>query len=134
MKTPTISPALFGKDHWSLLAYVETRCVDDKGKLDKRHLRCNPKGAHSIHAVNANILGPRWEPTWGTRIKGGQLDQHDDWCCLEDLEAAGYVEITSAVNAFVKLTKAGVAMAALLRAHKAAGGQFATFAPGAVHA
>ncbi len=132
MKT-CISPSLFGKDHWSLLAYIECRCVDDRGALDKRHLRCNPTGPHRIHAVNARLIGAQWEPTWGTRIKGGQLDQHDDWCCLDDLEAAGYVEVVSTANGVVKLTKGGVAMAALLRAHKAAGGQFATFNPAAAH-
>lgn len=35
-------PSLFGKDHWSLLAYVETCCVDGQdgiGTLDRRRLR-----------------------------------------------------------------------------------------------
>ena len=29
----------FGKDHWSLFAYIETRCVDHKGVLDLAHMR-----------------------------------------------------------------------------------------------
>ena len=31
----------FGKDHWSTFAYIETRCVDRKGRLEKRNMRCD---------------------------------------------------------------------------------------------
>jgi len=31
----------FGKSHWGLLLYIETRCVDYKGKLDFSQMRIN---------------------------------------------------------------------------------------------
>lgn len=143
-KPPPIVPVTdFGKDHWSLLAYVECRCVDNDGELDKRHLRCNEKGHFRLHAVNASAGLGGWQSSYGTRLKGywttqdgkttthadRQLLQHCDWACLADLEAAGYIEVLSAPNAEVALTKSGFAMAGLLRAHKAAGHHFATFDP-----
>lgn len=133
----------FGKDHWSLLAYVETRCVDGKtgvGQLAHTHMRGNPQ----THPLLANTP---WKPHFGTRLKdffsfehrsdalkaiaaGLMLDGHDDWDCLDDLAAAGYVEILSLANGHVRMTDAGLELAAQLRHHKARGGQFASFVPG----
>lgn len=131
----------FGKDHWSLLAYIETLCVDSGkggiGEIDKLRVRCNPK-RHPLHAVSSG-LGPRtWKPEYGTRLTGfwkddkttdpkRQLKSHDDWDCLYDLEMAGLLAIISEVNGFVRLTRRGIRMTAEVRAHKAQGGVFATF-------
>ena len=130
----TVPVPRFGKDHWSLLAYVETRCVDsigNTGTLDPLRMRCNPK-RHPMMAVSR--FGERkWEPTYGTRLRMTrtgrvpQLRTHDDWDCLEDLDAAGLVEVVSLVNGFVRMTSSGLKIAATLRAHKAEGGVFATF-------
>ena len=131
----------FGKDHYSLLAYVETLCVDSSkggvGEIDKRRVRCNPR-RHPLHNVNANMGVTGWKPDWGTRLSGfwtnadltnpkRQIGFHDDWDCLDDLDAAGLLEVLSEANGYVKLTDKGLTVAGLLRAWKAKGGMFETF-------
>jgi hypothetical protein len=140
-----ISVSQFGKDHWSMLAYVEHCCVngmDGFGRLDRRRLRCIPAKRPMLAAALASDIG--WKLEYSTRLKGFsqfegrddpekaiaagvQLRDHDDWDCLDDLEAAGLVEIQSLVNGVVNMTKRGSAVAGQLRAHKASGGQFADF-------
>lgn len=123
----------FGKDHWSLLAYVETRVVDytvssDVGELDRNHLRWN-KNKYSLLAGRHSA----WDSAWGTHLRSiGKRDpeilsDHDDWDCLQDLEAAGFVEILSMVNAYVCLPPEGYIAAKKLREHKGAGGTFSDF-------
>lgn len=128
----------FGKDHWSLLAYIKTRCVDYQGVLDIKHMRTkNP----ALVAVNS-IFGPQaWKPEYGTRLSGyflgdgktdksRQLPDHDDHDCQEDFERLGLVEnMGSGLHPAVKLTKAGLELAAQVDAHKANGGVFANFKP-----
>ena len=137
-----LTVADFGKDHWSLLAYVETLCVDSHsgtgiGEIDKRRIRCNPK-RHPMHAVNANFGVGGWNAEYGTRLSGFFLEgdkrdlgrrliEHDDWDCLNDLEDAGLLEVMSEANGFVMLTEKGMKVAARVREWKAKGGHFATF-------
>lgn len=140
-----IAPSKFGKDHWSMLAYIETCCVDGRdgvGTLDKRRVRCNEHN----HPLNKGIYNSdaAWKPSYSTRLSGFfdfpergdtdkavaagfQLQGHDDWDCLDDLDAAGYVEVISMSNGFVRMTISGCKVAALLREHKANGGMFAGF-------
>lgn len=125
-----------------MLAYVETRCVDGQdgvGTLVRAHIRGNA----NTHPLLANTA---WKPSFGTRLKGFfeyehrsdpakaiaagfMLDGHDDWDCLDDLEAAGFVDVVSLSNGKVRMTEAGLQMAGQLRRHKAKGGQFAGFTP-----
>lgn len=139
-----IQPQNFGKDHWSLLSYVEDLCVNGKGgagAISRSHMRCNPE-KHPILSC-----GNQWSPRYSTRLKnffqfeerddyakacdaGVQINGHDDWDCLDDLEEAGYIEIISLVNGAVLMTDRGRAISAELRNHKSKGGQFATFTPG----
>jgi len=137
---PSTTPVhKFGKDHWSLLAYVECCCVDGRdgvGALD--HARMRSK--HGKSSVGC------WKPQYSTRLKGFfeyehradpqaaiaagfMLSDHDDFDCLVDLESAGLLEILSSTNRLVKLTPAGIAVAAEIRQHKAGGAHFATFKP-----
>jgi hypothetical protein len=134
----------WGKDHFSLLAYVESRCVDHGGRPDFDHMRANP--ATHPHHIGPNVArGMRggllkWEPSYGTRLKGfwnpdktedptKQLPDHDDWDCWEDMEAEGLIkDAGTGMNPIAKMTEKGLEIAALLRAHKAAGGNFAGFA------
>lgn len=118
----------FGKDHWSLLAYVEARYMDNRGILDHRNMRCNIE-KHPLFAtpVQAHF---RWRPEYGTKLKDGtRLEDHDDWDCLEDLERAGLVEIISMINGFVRLTPRGKEIACQLRLYKLNGGNYAEFSP-----
>jgi len=133
----------WSKDHWSLMAYVETLCVDGKdgiGTIDKRKVRCNPEQ----HPLCGAIYGAGWQPNHGTRLQGYfdfanrsdpaaseaagfQMTQHDDWDCLDDLNAAGFVETLSMANGFIRLTDEGIVVAAKLREHKVRGGMYAAF-------
>lgn len=120
----TVSADQFGRDHWSLFAYVECRVVDHRGIPDRTHLRCDP-ARHPAHAHE----GSRHGGPFPTRLADGVLlPNHDDWDCLDDLEAAGLLSSHgTGVNPWFKLTRKGLRVAALLRAHKAKGGQFAEF-------
>lgn len=128
-----------------MLAYVETLCVDGKegvGQIDRRRVRCN-SAKHPL--LSAHPMA--WDDRYSTRLAGffdfaGRWDTakaaeacflligHDDWDCLDDLEAAGFVEILSLTNGLVKMTRAGNDMAARLRAHKTEGGHYAGFRVG----
>ena len=127
----------WGKDHWSTFAYVET-CVVDQQPLDRDRLRCNVKVRPHLVGPTVNRFGnAKWQNDYGSRLKGfftkgepdktRQLPKHDDWDCLEDFEEAGLIEFVSVINAIVLLTEKGIAVAALLRKHKALGGNFANF-------
>lgn len=146
--TPIIPMSRWGKDHWSMLAYAETLCVDGQpgtkgvGKIDHRRVRCNP-AVHPMQNVNTSVS---WQPNYGTCLRGYfqlenrqdlnvavaagmKLVDHDDWSVLDDLEAAGLVDIISTANGFITMTPKGMGLAAQLRQHKAGGGHFATFEP-----
>lgn len=156
MKSPATLPLIpvadFGKDHWSLLAYLESCVVDPAdsrltparggvstlpaktAQLNKERIRCNEQ-RHPFHRVNTLV---QWQPSYGTRLAGywlpdgskapaRQIRDHDDWDALNDLEAAGFAEVVNEANAIVRITDAGITMAGRLRAHKCGGGNFANF-------
>jgi hypothetical protein len=130
----------WGRDHWSTFAYAET-CIVDQQPLSRDRLRCHSERRPHLLGPTVARFGMsatnRWKPEWGTRLKGffnggkndksRQLSDHDDWDCLEDMEAAGLLEIVSVINAIVVFTDKGIALAAHLRAHKARGGTFSNF-------
>lgn len=130
-KVENVPIGMFGKDHWSAFAYIETRVVDHNGDIDIRHMRCHP-GRHPqyIHLTNDKTVYP-------TRLKGYFDDpenpelfiyDHDDWDCLDDCEAAGLIEmIGTGIRPAYKLTDFGSMISGKLRKHKANGGHFATF-------
>jgi hypothetical protein len=137
----TIPVDKWGKDHWTLLSYMETLCVDSSkkgvGEIDKRRMRTNEK-RHPLHAVNLNQGVGSWQADFGTRLAGywdslgrkvpkKQVRGHDDWDCLDDLEKIGFIEVISEANGFVKLTKKGMKVSGELRAYKAQGGMFSGF-------
>lgn len=111
----------FGRDHISTLLYIESRCVDNAGKLQKENLRCN-QSRHPIHAhaIDDGSDGV-WNPKYGTRLVDGTvLAAHDDWDCIDDLAAAGLVERHgSAMYPVFRLTDSGHAMVARLRKERA---------------
>ena len=136
MNTTKITPKQFGKDHWSLLAYIETRCVDYKGVLDIAHLRVrNP----AIGSPRMPFSRPEWKPEYGTRLSGyfkedgtkdesRQIKNHDDLDCADELEEAGYLKnIGTGLNPAYQMTKLGSQVASLLRQHKTDGKHYASF-------
>jgi len=118
-----ISLKEWGKDHWSLLAYLETRCVDNEGFIDNRHLRCN----EDKHPFQKGAGNPKWESNYSTILKEGMREGHDDWDCLFDMEHAGLVTVYSLVNRRVEMTAAGIEISKMIREHKMKGGTFKTF-------
>lgn len=70
----TIPMEQFGKDHWSLLIYIESRAVDDERHYDRRHMRSDGK-------------------RYPTRLRDGRhVEGHDDLDCLADLAAAELIQ------------------------------------------
>lgn len=121
---PVATLITFGKDHWSTFAYIETRIVDHGGVPDRRHMRCHGD-RHPLLALPEQ--DGRGHPT---RLRDGtELTHHDDWDCLDDLEREGLLRniVPSLLHMRYELTDEGREVAARLRAHKAAGGGFATF-------
>ena len=96
----------FGKDHWSVFAYIETRVVDYHGQLEHDHLRANIS-RHPYLAIagyRRSVMGPTNGEKYPTRLKGVknesgtyetvQLFDHDDYDCIDDLVGAGLITIT----------------------------------------
>ncbi len=85
-----IDPEKWGKDHKGTLLYAETRAVDGNGKLDP----CDP---------HMRVDGTRYP----TRLAGDiEVVGHDDYDCLRDAEAAGFLTYDEEVG-LVKFTDAG---------------------------
>lgn len=117
--TAMVTIEQFGRDHWSTLAYFETLVVDNGGRIDKRRMRCDGARHPQFGHLPLGIVG-----RCPTRLKGGvELDDHDDWDCMDDLEAAGLIE-TSGTGMFpvVQLTPRGHEIANALRRHRADSG------------
>lgn len=112
-----ISPERFGRDHWSTLAYLETRAVDAGGEIDRRRMRCD----RSRHPHLVGPYTPEFSESYPTRLANGEVQHdHDDWDCFDDLEAAGYLEnVGTGAQPRVKLTALGHAKAAELRTARA---------------
>lgn len=134
-----VSVDRWGKDHWSLLAYLESVAVDYGGKVDNLKMRVDPR-VHLKFAHHASRYGGD-SPSY---LKGGErLEKHDDFSCMEDLVAAEFIhaftkdksesEIDNAVvhgglmSCRIELTDMGRVVSAALRKHKSDGGQFAEF-------
>lgn len=125
---------LFGKDHWSTFAYIETRCVDHKGEPDKNHMRTDPDLHPGLGGETQSRLMVYGKKKYPTRLNDGtEIHDHDDWNCIKDLETAGLLKWdgTGLFPVFV-LTDKGKTVAGRLRAYKAGGGGFHTFKPGSI--
>jgi hypothetical protein len=127
-----VPPELWGRDHYSTLAYVEARLVegcytvsfDPRMRQNRRHFRVLPgrKGQ-----------GVPMSPEHGSRLADGTyLPWHDDWCCVQDMLQAGLFEGDPDdwdAGMTLKLSDKGHAAAAALRKHKAEGGSFSNCGP-----
>ena len=133
MSVPAVVIEVWGKDHWSTFAYIETVCVDNKGVPSKDRMRCNPlihPGLMGRYA-RRELVVHNGDYKFPTMLKGRMtLINHDDWSCMNDCEAVGLIEdIGTGTNPVYKLTPMGFEVSKQLRAHKANGGQFAEFNP-----
>jgi len=127
----------WGKDHWSTLAYIETRCVDHKGKPHAPHMRTEPgrpiRGHFRTDTDGAEMFAPHdgGSKRYPTRLNDGHdIFGHDDWACAADMEVSGLLlwEGTGMYPVF-KLTPLGAKVASLLRQHMAASLPSARFMP-----
>lgn len=138
--TEYVPPALWGKDHWSLLAYIETVIVDCGGfhvGFDPR-MRQNRRNFRvmSEQCINPKRPGPPsrgipMDPKYGTRLNNNSfIENHDDWMCVQDFINAGILEGADSSlepGDVLYLTEQGRVLANRLREHKAAGGSFSKF-------
>ncbi len=123
----TVDVEKFGRDHWSTFAYVECCAVDYKGALDNRRMRCDADRHPGL--VNPMLDSVQVHNKYPTILAGGEeLTDHDDWDCLDDLEAAGFIELGgTGLHPVVALTESGYKVAAALRRHKVQGHAFSDF-------
>lgn len=105
---PPVPMSRWGKDHWSTFAYVETRIVDHRGRLDHDHMRTHARRHPMMIAAKRRVsLGSRDGSRYPTRLKRalplGQvtgepqpvlLPDHDDYDCIDDAIAAGLLTVT----------------------------------------
>lgn len=127
----TVPMTEWGKDHWSVLAYVETRCVDHSGMIDPIRMRCNSKRHPGLDTYRTEVPDHNENGTfkYPSMLAAGKTEpEHDDWDCFYDLEAAGLVEdIGTGIQPIARMRDAGRKMVAKIRAWKASGGTFGTF-------
>lgn len=91
----------WGRDHWSLLVYIETRAVDYSGKIAAKHLRGD---------------GDKYP----TKLKDSELQGHSDWNCIDDLETAELViNKGTGINPIFHLTDEGWKQVGLERRRRA---------------
>lgn len=138
----------WSKDHYSTLAYAESRVVDYRGFLDNRHMRCDAR-LHLKMATQYTGGGK-----YPTRLKNNEeAINHDDFSCLEDFQAYGLLKEEQAVETEtrqyfrpsldvankraiygwlslqIQFTPLGLELCSELRTHKATGGSFGNFEP-----
>lgn len=94
----------FGRDHDSTLLYIETRCVDYRGKVNFDNLSCNSaRHPYSNHER-------QWDDKYTTRLAEGFTAPagHDDWDCIDDFVSEGLLEWRgTGANPIFVLTDAG---------------------------
>jgi hypothetical protein len=103
-RTP-VPMTLFGTDHWSTFAYVETRTVDHNGLLNHDQMRCHANRHPAMLAAKTPVSPPGGDGSrYPTRTKASptvgadgtygvtEVPEHDDYDCLDDLIAAGLLE------------------------------------------
>lgn len=126
-----IPMALWGRDHWSTLAYVETQLVeggyrisfDPKMRQKRRNFRVLAQNASRSEVGRGVVM----QPEHGSRLANNTyLPWHDDWDCVMDMIQEGLFVNDGAIDAGYPLilTEKGHAAVAALRKHKATGGSF----------
>lgn len=136
-KDQYIASAMFGRDHWTTLAYIESVMTDCAGfqlgadprmRSNRRNHRVmsevpRPKRAKMSSSVAAQLMSP----DDGSRLKNGQVVRgHDDWNCVEDFAAVGFFDLGPnglGPGKTLRFSPLGKAVAARLRQHRQDGGQ-----------
>ncbi len=117
----------FGKDHWSTFGYAANVVGGLNGIPNKDRMRTD----RDLHPglVGTQVAMLESTTKYPTRLKGGiELPNHDDWDCIEDLEAAGLMKWQgTGINPIFELTERGWKVFKALTDFKNKGGTFATF-------
>lgn len=114
---------VFGKDHWSLMAYLGYLAANNMN-IQNNKMRCN-NTKHPLLAWADHVV---WDDSYSTYLKdGSQIPSHDDWDCLNDLEQLNFVEVISLINGAFKLTDMGFECVHQLTIHKASGKKYKDF-------
>lgn len=83
---------LWGKDHWSTYGYIGYIIVHARGIPQKERMRTDPDlhpGLLGATQARDNFGSKKYP----TRLKGGiEVEDHDDWSCVEDAVALGLIE------------------------------------------
>ena len=72
---PVVSVARWGRDHWTTLLYLESRCVDYGGKIDNQHMRTNAR-LHRGVLGEAQKRGGITSENCPTRLRSGRPLHH----------------------------------------------------------
>lgn len=153
MTGPRIPLNRWGKDHYATLAYLETRAVDHGGLIQNAHMRTSIK-RHPLFVARGSLGPPTDGERYPTSYKDGQMTEHDDWDCLDDMVQAGLLAVkpanpelwevpvgsrgpikyrrsipTKELKVTVKLTELGQKVAGELRAHLQRKRRYAEFEP-----
>ena len=123
-----------GTGSWSTLAYLETVCVDDRGKVENLKMRCNPHIHPELHWTWPEYLPNCLDKDeYPTRLKDREETHHDDYSCLEDMIVlemlrAWFIRYDDKpYEVKVTLTELGKRIANRLREHKMNGGTDSNF-------
>lgn len=115
-----IPPEEWGRDHNTTLLYLETRLVDGDGRPKFPQMRCNPSRHPHYQGDIARFVG--WDDhEYSSRLANGDREMgHDDWDCLDDMEASGLVvSVGTGANPCYRLTDAGWLAVGKLRRERA---------------
>lgn len=133
-RLPHVPRAQWGKDHWSLIAYLETCAVDRGGQIQLIKLRTNVRRADRLKQEEMSVGSFGWRPSYGTQLRGFQseektpeliLGEHCDCACLLDFEREGLLEIEDWNE--LRIGQELIDLAHQLRRWKAEGGTYSTF-------
>lgn len=128
-----VTPDRFGASHYNLLAKLVSRCYEQQADTIKfsrawirsnkaKHYHLSRKGENWWNGNGTQLLGcEAFNPSQNPQPAidaGVLLPRHDDWDCLQDLEAAGMIRIESLEKAKITMLEPGYqAIEALTEEH-----------------
>lgn len=106
-----IAPALFGPQHHRLLVLLQEGAAASGSPgavlLPRGSLRTAPRAGASPGSTAA-VGTSRAQRELETRLADGTvLPIYDDWACLDDIAAAGWIRMVSKTYGLVAITEAG---------------------------
>ena len=97
-----------------------TVCVDQRGVPDRRKVQCNLDRHPELISTHPITGQPQDGAAYPIRLRHGEeIADYDEWDCLNDAQAAGFIENTgTGINPTFRMTEAGHRAAGQLRAHR----------------